>query len=920
MSRLQLALLLGFGVAVVAAAAWMFVGADSTAVGSVPNQVELPQEQSQPTQPLADSTEPTSTQIAVSTFRERGLERLDGHVVGIVLDRDGTPIAGASIGLHEFIGTEPVLNTELAISATATADGDGRFVIPCPPFPSVLLVEAEGFLPETCVPVSAGGLQRVVLQRGATHSFRAMDAVNGAALAGVQLRITRGQRLPPCSLITDANGFAVAHTLLVGDQSLRAAAPTHLDQNNVRISVSASGAGLTELRLERGKSVVGRICSRTTQMAVSGAKVSSAPHKFTHSDAEGRYELRGLAAEHINLSVVASGYCTANRGALLKGSRTRAEVDWQLQPAASIRGIVVDPRGAPLRGASVFPITFDPKSLRQQVHETSAGGRIATTAEDGRFCVDGFVPRDNLLCGVLVDSAPWLPTTSAPVPLQRAGDVGEVVVQMQQAQLVIAGIVTDDRGQPVTDVEVQIEHQFAIAVDADSRLRLPLRKKTRTDSSGCFGFADLLPGRGVVHCQTQQARASKNYNLLANKPLDPIKIVLQNLERVLVRCLDSSGNPVPSASVRIASEQSGRSYESAVTSADGRATVQVVGGPPYSVLANAAEFASFQKRGLTPNAAGVIDLILNRGSSVQFTVRQAGTALIPAEVRVDATPQGKRSSTLGVVSPDPQSGLVRLAIREGDQLLSVRCAGMLPAERQIQVPPETTVDLGQMDLHAGASTDGHVRHVDGRIPEWSRIAFRLQTRGADPHFRQLVDASWDGWFHAAGLVPGIYEIVVETESAPITIFSGIEISESHGRGLDLRVQPESAVHVRFPAEWMRARISADKNSRIQVAAENNERLSWLSSRAFTSKQLLITNKDGKPLALISGSEDRELGPGWFVSPTRQIPIWSAGTELLLHNLPRGEHHTRLLHDERILFEADFEAKLGAATLVAPEDR
>lgn len=915
MSRFSTLLLVIAALVILVAGVWLFAATEDVSGVDLPSATGSAEHA--PDNAAIEETQPdpsVAAPISASAFHETALAAVQGAVVGTVMDADGSTVADARIGLHEFLGKEPVLNAEMRITRSTTTDEQGRFELPCSEFPSALLVEAGGFLPEVRTPVTAGDVVRIVLRAGARHEFLVSDAVDNKSLPGVKLRITRGAHLPPCQLTTGEDGRACADTLLSGAQDLAVLAPRHLDQSNVTVQIEATRTATTELRLERGKRVFGVVSSRATQTPIAGARVSFL-HKSSLTDAEGRYELTGLPPVHVSLRALATGHLVLERGTLLAGSRGQAEVDFELTPSASITGVVLDDAGRPLRGALVLPMGFDAKS-RNQSWDPEFLTYAVRSGEDGRFCLGGFSFGEDALGGVLVECPPWLPTTSSQLPLPAAGTLGDLTVRMKRPDLILRGRVTNVTDEAVAGADVLIEHSHRMSAHRESdAAAFPLRRRTRTGADGCFEIANLPPGTGFIECAHEGSKAREHYNIWPPRS-DALKIVLRKVNRITAVCRDEQDVLLVGASVTLLSHDSGMS-ESGTSGADGRVQFQMNRAGPWRVRATAPGCKELRQRDLMPDADGIIALKFTSSNWLRFEVREKGSERIPTPLRITSQVKGEIQLDASSVHPDRETGCVRMAVPSGPQTILIRGAGMLGCVRDVDVPSAGTLDLGRIELEAGVSADGYVRLADGRPVRGARIAFRPQARAADMHFRHLVNSSQDGWFHSTGLPPGLHEIAVESEFAPLTIFPAVEISANAGKGLELMLHPESVTQLRVPADWLGARLKTVASNRDAAATNLANNYSEFFSSRGASLRFTLTNKDHKALTLTAGTEDREFGPGWIASPERQIPVWGSHADLQLLNLPRGSHHLTLQRRDTVLFERDFETSLGELTVVEP---
>lgn len=160
----------------------------------------------------------------------------------------------------------------------------------------------------------------------------------------------------------------------------------------------------------------GRVVRADTGEPIEGALVSTnivaqstALATTVASDRNGRFELRNLPAGTYQLTVSANGFAHTTTGARRPGGSGRAvtvpagqmvpNVDFALQKAGVISGVVLDERGDPLPGAMVAVLkeSFDTNGQRrlQQIGSplpSAADGASDLTDDLGQFRVWGLAP------------------------------------------------------------------------------------------------------------------------------------------------------------------------------------------------------------------------------------------------------------------------------------------------------------------------------------------------------------------------------------------------------------------------------------------------------------------------------------------------------------------------------------------------
>ncbi len=229
------------------------------------------------------------------------------------------------------------------------------------------------------------------------------------------------------------------------------------------------------VQLEAGHSVSGRVVGPTGSPVEQVSLFASDHDGMAATDAEGRFELKGLAAGPLEL------YGIGSRGAMtdtVKVTAPARDVVLTLQGARRVKGRVVDERGAPLAGVDVND---------EQV-----------TGPDGRFEVQ--VAGGSL---TLFLSGYVLETLEPP-----ADDVGDVVLRRPPQ---IEGEVVDAEGRPVPGALVRSTNDgVATATDAAGRFKLELTEGVECElvasRGGQFGRATARVGARV---RVQLARGTR---------------------------------------------------------------------------------------------------------------------------------------------------------------------------------------------------------------------------------------------------------------------------------------------------------------------------------------------------------------------------------------------------------------------------
>lgn len=312
---------------------------------------------------------------------------------GWVVGPDDEPIAGASITIAT--DDEPP-------GPALTSDADGRFTFTARDG-AVLVARRDGFAPGSAVVDFRVGVSREVVLRlgvlgpdaGVAHATLSGVVVDerDAGLPGAQVKVLRR---------ASAEGFerleAVSESDADGHFSVEADGPAPWTVvAHVPGVVSASKVTHGEpvvLRVVAGASLAGRVTDTYGQPVTSFSVLASheaGPLEVDREDArhfvdaEGRFEVNGLAPGPTRVVVAALGYAPseAKRVTLVPGAPQTLDVT--LCAGAKVTGQVVDrDTKAPLSGARV--------SLEGQGDATLSVSPSSRTGDDGRFELSGLPP------------------------------------------------------------------------------------------------------------------------------------------------------------------------------------------------------------------------------------------------------------------------------------------------------------------------------------------------------------------------------------------------------------------------------------------------------------------------------------------------------------------------------------------------
>jgi hypothetical protein len=396
----------------------------------------------------------------------------------------------------------------------------------------------------------------------------ALAGLAGVALLGLGfLTLGDGSRAPVASTparagdvaVTRAPVFLAAPPRSHAEQSTRAVrAPEALVTAEPApapaVSIATAELELLFLGRTRGEPIEGAHCRVRTEDG----------RCFTaRSDATGRVEFLAVTGRTVELDTT---FEETRCVKLSPGRRTRVQL--RVPDPLFARGVVLDPRGSPAPGAEI----------RMQLRSDPRAGILVTTADEaGRFELADFRSRTH----VFAYAAGYTRSPAQLVEEASAGD--ELVLRLLEARE-YAGVVLDERGEPVVDAEVLIGSGLQLHgpdVDGRSSGLFPTVWEGRTDEAGRFRIADVHADDALP----VTVRATGFATTCAAAQPDPqqLEIRLPREMPVSGRVVDTDGQPVPDALV-MSGEGSALSRATTRTDREGRFVLGGIADAPVLQL------------------------------------------------------------------------------------------------------------------------------------------------------------------------------------------------------------------------------------------------------------------------------------------------------------------------------------------------
>lgn len=289
---------------------------------------------------------------------------------------------------------------------------------------------------------------------------------------------------------TNAEGKATIKPVRPGWIPVEASADGYASSMAITTIGSGGAVGNIKLTLKKGVAISGKVVDEQGQ-PIAKARITVAPGMWgwsehrakTTSDEKGEFTLVALPeGSHILASV--DGEHTPSRSApVTVGSQPVSGITITMKAGASLAGIVVDADGKPVPAAAVRVAGKGADMWwRQQMRQT-------TTDAEGKFALRGLA-RSPMQVRAESDA---FASKVTDVDLTDRADVRDVKLVLDVSGR-IAGVVVDDKGVPVPEVQVNALPDFLSSDGNTEGMALTGMSSATTDGSGAFTVTGLADG------------------------------------------------------------------------------------------------------------------------------------------------------------------------------------------------------------------------------------------------------------------------------------------------------------------------------------------------------------------------------------------------------------------------------------------
>jgi len=680
----------------------------------------------------------------------------------------------------------------------------------------------------------------ITLRRLASLEVAVLSA-DGQPAPGATVMIAGPSLWPARSARADAKGVSRITGLLAGSYDLRASLDGNVAPTLLGFELARGANEKLTLRLEPGRTVVALVTDGegASPLVVANADVVLAEAGLSSFPIRGRTGSDGK----VSLGPIASGPATLGARAddfvgsalVLVPEVLTGPVQVPLTRGATLRGEVTDARGYPIDGASIEVVGSEPSGLpiaetpalvgfRQNHFAWALPGPIPLISAGELGVMPGPVPpipkpgqepaqatNTADFAEPLAELAPWVSNrgglftarpvtpgrlraivrhpdyvegTSELVTLAPGGEATVKIVLLRGGSL--EGRVSDERGQPLAGVEVEL-----------SSPRATRTERATTASDGTFAFA-AVPADVTLSL----SRAEDPARVVLRKSLHLAEGAHEKLELTLpvardsvrVKVLDEEGRPIELVEVAATSLEPTRPMRlTRFTDSEGVVTFEDALGENLRITAEAPGFA----RSVQTSAAAAKELTftLKRGVIVEGRVTSVRGRRTVAGATVIAQQNGVRK----VATSDPD-GVFRVRdVAPGELRLRVQHPDFADEEATLKVDSTGRADrpftLPDVDLTEAGEVEGDLvdergdRVASARVMAGEGVGY--SPAGRMP--RGVVSSDNDGHFLLPGVHPGIVTISAISASSGRGSARSVEVSSGRTtRGLRIQLTPNAA--------------------------------------------------------------------------------------------------------------------------------
>jgi protocatechuate 3,4-dioxygenase beta subunit len=569
------------------------------------------------TQPANSDDKPAPRGVAPKWTLDKDPEgplRLEGQVLG----PDGKGIGGAEVRL----GSVP--------ARTAKSEDDGSFSFDKLVGRTYFLTATSGELIGGPVSYKLTSKSDPIVIRLAEGAAVNVTVVDDAAkpLEGAEVKHDEEHGAK-----TNAQGKATLKPVHPGWVAVEAKAAGYAP-NNAYTTIGSSGAtGEVKIILRKGFTVSGRVIDETGK-PVAKAKINATAGMWglggtddedAVTDDKGQFQISALAAGTHVLSAVDGEHAPARSAPVTVADRPITGVEITMKAGGVVAGTVLD------TDHKVVPFaTVRIGGTMSSGNGWNAAARQATTEKDGTFEIRGLA-RQKLQARAESDTAASK-VVDADLSDKAAVKDLELVLDVSGR---IAGVVVDDKGAPVTEVQVNAFPDILGGASTEG-IQLAGMSSATTDGAGAFVIHGLPPGAYKLWAARSASGAQEwgQSGTSAKVGDTAVKITLAAPGVLIGKVVLDGSSTAP----KLVTVQLGAISPTPAT--DGAFQIKEVNPGTYDVTFRSPEFAELIKRDIKIEPGKTTDM----GTITAFRGRKfsgkvvdsAGTPVAGAKIKIGA--------------------------------------------------------------------------------------------------------------------------------------------------------------------------------------------------------------------------------------------------------------------------------------------
>ncbi|NOV00234.1 carboxypeptidase-like regulatory domain-containing protein [Paenibacillus planticolens] len=489
--------------------------------------------------------------------------------------------------------------------------------------------------------------------------------------------------------------------------------------------------------------------------------------KTVQSNADGNYEVNGLASNTYSLQVRIDGFVADNQSTVLVMGNQQVTKNYALSIAGAVSGSVTDPQGVPVSQATVF-VHDSNYSYYDSAYTDSKGNFWLATVPPGLVTVE-------------VTASGYARESVTDVQV-RAQETTQGLRFQLQPEVVITGNIKDESGAPISGVYVsgyneQTQSGFS---------------SQPSDVNGAFRLGNLVPGTYTLSVNARGYAREQRDNIVVTAGTEERKVdfILRKAGSVTGKITNTNGAPIEGVNVMAYDALSNRYQDSAQTDASGTYSLDALPTGSYRLEAYKQGYTRAKRDWVEVNASSAnpnADFVLQQGASLSGMVTDELDHPI-AGANVYAS--GDRGGSEYVTTDS--SGRFHIAgLSDGIYTLDVTANGYISGRNT-----RATISEGQdqegirIKLAPAAIISGKVTS-NSSIPLKNASIMAFDTLTHNGYGQSIMD---DGRYMLGMLPEGTYDVTAEADGYLKETISGIHavIGQEHAN-VNFNLKPSAII-------------------------------------------------------------------------------------------------------------------------------